>query len=84
MAVWFYEVDLSDEYKSSSALSGVPFEQWRDATVAKLESSKWFEDSEYLSYLTPRLKAAESPEEFGTEFELVYDAADEERCWIYT
>lgn len=81
MAVWFYNIDLSEENEMAKDLE-VPFETWRDATADKLESSDWFQDSQYLKYLTSRLRDAEDPEEFHEAFELVYDAADVDRAWI--
>ena len=81
MVMWLYEVDLHEEWNDYKR---VGFEEFRDRVVEKLQDSYWYHDSEYLAASVSALQLTETSEEFEDEFELIWDLADEERCWIAT
>lgn len=81
MVMWFYEVDLRDEWNDYRKIG---FEEFLLRVVEKLALSDWNKDSDLLEEYLDTLSLCSTEEEFEHEFDQIWDLADEERCWIAT
>lgn len=81
MFMWFYEVDLRDEWNDYQKIG---FEEFLLRVVEKLVLSDWNKDSDLLEEYLDTLSLCSTEEEFEHEFDRIWDLADEERCWIAT
>jgi hypothetical protein len=76
---WDRTIQLGDVFHNED----MTFEQRRDAIVARVRESGWRIDG-VLEDLLEELSDAEDSEEFGEQWDEIYDLADEDRVWIET
>jgi hypothetical protein len=79
--VWKYRVHLKDVFYNDE----LSFEAKRDKIVYRLRRSGWLRSKEGVAYLHDLVdELADSADvfEFDYLWNLVYDEADRDRCWI--
>lgn len=82
MPHWEYRVDLRGVFHSDA-----PFPQRRDAIVARLRDSQWFQRTPPPSQLHTALNylaAADTTADFNYWWNQLYYLADDDRVWIAT
>lgn len=85
MAQWKYTVNIADIWNNDE----LPFEERRDEIVKRIRASDWYKvrnatDLSELFSLTEDLEVSDTPDEFDEYWNLLYDEADADRCWIAT
>lgn len=82
---WDYKILLGDIWKNEE----MTFEQRRDEIVRRLRASSWFksadaQDRTLLPCLVDELSEVDDQDYFNMVWNLIYDQADIDRCWIDT
>jgi len=85
MPQWNRIIDLKPAAARYKAGEGIP--ATAEKAVEIIEQSGWLDDTPYPDTLRDHLaelKQAESPDEYATAFDPIYDVADIDRVWIET
>lgn len=83
---WTYQVDLTPVFHNED----MTFEERRDEIVRRVRRNIWFRKYEMedgiseLEVAVEELATSEDAEEFAWAWDVVYDIADDDRCWIKT
>ncbi len=80
MAQWNLTVNLGDVFRNED----MPFEDRRDAIVARLQDTGWPDDNFTVAALLDELAEAEGIADFDDVWDAIYDEADADRVWIDT
>lgn len=79
--VWDEHVRIKGYLNNDS----LPFEEMRDAIVAKIKASRWFRNenvSESLRFAVEALEESQGEDDFNQALGEAYDCADEDRVWL--
>lgn len=80
MANWFETIDLEDIWSDEDTT----FEETRDSIVARFRDSRWYQNGSRPRRLIALLELTIDHRDFDSVFNLIYDAADNDRIWIKT
>ena len=81
MTYWKYELDVADLWHDWHGK--LTFEQFRDAFVARIGASRWFNEHDvWLTEIYDSLQHAADLRDFDNALDEFYDYADHYRIWV--